>query len=245
MSSERITSSILNMTAPTPLPTILCIHGQGTNSAIFRLQARRIVQPLEKSFRFVFVDAPFECPPGPGVVPVFSELAPFLRWHLDETTLDKFDITREELDAERKASRALLSDHIDKINQQGGAGVVGIMAFSQGTRVATGLMMDPELRGNIKFAVLICGTFPVLSVARDGTAATPSSKLDIPSIHLHGSYDPWQAEGIRLKQTYFDEKLVSTIKFSGGHQVPAGSKETDEVVAWVQDKWRRRDEGGL
>lgn len=232
-----------------PLPTILCIHGQGTNGAIFRLQARRIVQSLEKSFRFVFVDAPFECLPGPGVVPVFSELAPFLRWHCDETTLDKFDMTREELDAERKAARDLLAGHVDKINREAGSGggVAGIMAFSQGTRVATGMMLDPELRRGIKFAILICGTFPVLAIGGDGSksaavATQGEQKLGVPSIHLHGSYDPWQAEGVRLKQTYYDEKLVSTIRFSGGHQVPAGSKETEEVASWVRDKWKRRDE---
>lgn len=234
------------------LPTILCIHGQGTNGTIFRLQARRIVQALQKSFNFVFVDAPFESLPGPGVVPVFSDLAPFLRWHCDGNTLDKFDITVEELDEERRAARKLLAGHVEKVNWAAattiGAGVVGIMAFSQGTRVATGLMLDADLGRNIKFAILICGTFPVLGIADQAPAKVPVGvasrevgRLTIPSIHLQGSYDPWQAEGIRLKETYYDSKLVSTVKFSGGHQVPAGVKEADQVASWVLSEWQRRN----
>jgi predicted esterase len=148
------------------LPTILCIHGQGTNGAIFRLQARRIVQALHTKFRFVFVDGPFEALAGPGVLPAFGDFKPFLRWHCDENTLDKFDITPDELEEERRTTRELLAGHIQK-HRQGegsGAGVVGIMAFSQGTRVATGLMLDPELGRDIKFAIMICGTFPVLHI---------------------------------------------------------------------------------
>lgn len=253
------------MPSPSPLPTILCIHGHGTSGEIFRLQSRRIVQALEKSFSFVFVDAPFESLPGPGVVPVFSELAPFWRWHCDGATLNKSEITQKEIDGERGTARDLLASHIERINGQAagaGGGVVGIMAFSQGTRVATGLMLDAELGGDIKFAILICGTFPVLALGRDEAKVTTTTattklaipplpngaktvgrRLGIPSIHLHGSYDPWNAEGIRLKQSYYDEKLVSTIKFKGGHQVPAGNKEAEEVASWVRDIWkRRRDE---
>ncbi|KAH8169124.1 serine hydrolase (FSH1) domain-containing protein [Sarocladium implicatum] len=235
------------MPSLSPLPTILCIHGHGTSGEIFRLQSRRIVQALDKSFRFVFIDAPFESLPGPGVVPVFSELAPFWRWHCDGATLNKSDITQEEIDAERRTTRDMLASQVDKINQDSPGGVAGIMAFSQGTRVATGLMLDAELRKNIKFAIIICGTFPVLAVdqsqiAAVGVSATVAQKLGIPSIHLHGSYDPWHAEGIRLKQTYYDENLASSIKFKGGHQVPAGKKEAEEVASWVQDMWKRRDE---
>lgn len=161
------------------LPTILCIHGHGTNGAIFRLQARRIVQALQTKFRFVFVDAPFSSLPGPGVVPVFSGFKPFLRWHCDEATLNKFDITPEELEDERRTAREMLADHIAQADAAGGP-VVGVMAFSQGTRVATGLMLDPELGRHFQFAVLICGTFPALPVSSQ-EPAEKSSETTLPT----------------------------------------------------------------
>jgi pimeloyl-ACP methyl ester carboxylesterase len=161
------------------LPTIICIHGHGTNGAIFRLQAARIVQALRDKFRFVFVDAPFTSLPGPGVVPVFSDFKPFLRWHCDENALGKFDITAEELEEERRGARELLAG-VMTANAGDGDGVVGVMAFSQGTRVATGLLLDPELGQSIKFAIMICGTFPSLPVApRDTDAAVSRENVPI------------------------------------------------------------------
>ena len=49
------------------LPAILCLHGYGTNAAIFRYQLRHITQALTVIFRFIFVEAPFHVQqPGPG-----------------------------------------------------------------------------------------------------------------------------------------------------------------------------------
>lgn len=236
------------MPSTTPLPTILCLHGHGTSGDIFRLQSRRIVLALEKSFRFVFIDAPIESLPGPGVAPVFSELGPFWRWHYDRAMLDNINMAPDELDAERRTTRELLGSHVDRINRNSGeGGVAGVMAFSQGTRVATGLLLDAELGRNITFAIIICATFPILAIDQSqaviGTASgTVAQKLGIPSIHLHGSYDPWHAEGVLLKQTYYEEKLASSIKFKGGHQVPTGKEEAEEVASWVRDMWKRRAE---
>lgn len=235
------------------LPVIICIHGQGTNGAIFRLQARRITQALQHRFRFAFVDAPFGALPGPGVLPAFAGLGPFLRWHCDDSTLGRFDITADELEAEREQARALLAGVV--LAGGGGGGddeVVGVMAFSQGTRVATGLLLDEGgLGGGLRFAILICGTFPALLVGGGGggsgkkggedelsSLAKPKQVLDIPSIHLQGSYDPWSTEGVRLKETYYAPGLAKTVKFSGGHQVPAGPKEAAEVAAWVLEVFK-------
>jgi predicted esterase len=243
------TSSLPDMERQTPpLPIILCIHGHGTNGAIFRLQARGIVQLLQHCFQFIFVNAPFTSLPGPGVVPVFSDCPPFLRWHCDENTLEKFDITREELQEERDAVRQLLSGHVRNDNGQGE--VVGIMAFSQGTRVATGLMLDATLGLKVKLAILICGTFPALPIGPDGqscrgqSAASTgqqyaSKRLGIPSIHVQGTQDPWAAEGVRLRETYFDTEMATVVKFNGGHRVPTQSKEVAQVAASVLEAWNK------
>ncbi|KAK3292395.1 uncharacterized protein B0H64DRAFT_376936 [Chaetomium fimeti] len=173
------------------LPTILCIHGHGTNVAILRLQASRIVHALSDKFRFVFVDAPFTSLPGPGVVPVFSDFKPFLRWHCDENTVHKFDITPEELEEERRRARELL------------AGVPGKEA---GAKSAPRPLCHHDMRHISRVA-----------------HRTPETLLR--------SHDPWAAEGRRLIETYFEPTLAKTVKFSGGHQVPAGRIEVAQIAA--------------
>ncbi|XHG08834.1 hypothetical protein AWENTII_011923 [Aspergillus wentii] len=270
----------------TPLPAILCLHGHGTNAAIFHLQARRIVSALHTRFRFIFVNAPFDSPPGPGVQPAFTDLGPFYRWHCDSTVVGEFDITSEDVERERRHVRDLLTGYFERENAGEGPGIVGIMAFSQGTRLATGICMDRELRKGVKFAILIGGTFPTLDVdvfeneavgmtaleddrstgydkeleeffgrfspsssSGDGslspTASTSSISSDvnalinIPSIHIQGSADPWRCEGTKLRQTYYNPDLTTVINFRGGHQVPTGAKEAKIVEAAVTTAWDR------
>ena len=120
------------------------------------------------------------------------------------------------------------------------------MAFSLGARVATGLMLDDilgvagagALKG-IKFSVFICGTFPALGVGEeDGVGrGGEEKKLAVASIHVQGSGDPWAAEGQKLMERYFDQAMARTVKFTGGHQVPSGIKETAEIAALVMEVW--------
>ncbi|KAK2737578.1 hypothetical protein FQN55_001008 [Onygenales sp. PD_40] len=63
-----------------PLPAILCLHGAGTSSEILHIQTIRLRRELSDRFSFVFVDAPFETEPGPGVLPVFADVGPYYTW---------------------------------------------------------------------------------------------------------------------------------------------------------------------
>lgn len=225
------------------LPKIICIHGRGTNGAIFHLQSHRVVQALQHKFCFIFVDAPFSSPAGPGVLPAFADLGPFLRWHWDDNGLDMFDITHEEMEKERDQVRALLARSLEDEE------VVGVMAFSEGTRVATGLLLDGNgLGSRLKFAILFSPMIPALLLDGDSgkkneaavssRLVTPKQVLEIPSIHFQGSHDPWSADGAKLKETYYAAGLARIVKFTGGHQVPAGSKEAAEVAAWVAEVFK-------
>ncbi|KAE8154022.1 serine hydrolase FSH [Aspergillus avenaceus] len=275
-------------TTVVPLPAILCLHGAGTNSSIFQLQARRIVATLQSSFRFIFIDAPFGSPPGPGVHPAFTDLGPFYRWHCDSNVIDEFDITLEDVERERWQVRDLIASHIKSERATGGPGIVGVMAFSQGTRVATGLCLDKELSRGIEFAILIGGTFPSLeltastpshddgyesggmiwfeydaydkgleslyrspsssssSLTGSSSSPTPSTApssadgnewniypVNIPSIHVQGTADPWRSEGDRLRETYYNPDLTTVLKFRGRHQVPTGTPEANIIAESV------------
>ena len=47
---------------------------------LFNVQSVRIQRQLSKFFEFVFLDGPFECAAGPGVLPFFDGCEPFYAW---------------------------------------------------------------------------------------------------------------------------------------------------------------------
>jgi pimeloyl-ACP methyl ester carboxylesterase len=154
------------------LPKILCLHGAGSSGAIFRSHSRKICRALENEFDFVFLDAPFPSAAGPGMYPVYHESGPLFRWHCDGLSAEDWDITEDEIRMERKAVRQLTRGRLG--GDGDGASFVGILAFSQGVRVATGLLLSlltidgwqlPELR----FVVLCSGTYPPLLIHDDST----------------------------------------------------------------------------
>lgn len=110
----------VNGSSPLPnLPTILCLHGGGTSSTIFNIQTIRLQRALSSNFSFIFLDAPFESPAGPGVLPVFEGCGPFYRWlslggEGLQTTRDLIKHTLLEPDKEGKKRNA-----------------VGVLGFSQ------------------------------------------------------------------------------------------------------------------
>lgn len=200
-----------------------------------------LIEALQTSFRFVFVDAPFESRPGPGVIPLFANHKPYLWWHCDENAAEQFDITVSQVRERRLQVREMLATRLEEDH------IVGIMAFSQGTRVATGLCLDNELGSKIKFVILIAATFPALPVEDDlgrfskyldlhpDTAI--ARKLQIPSVHVQGSVDPWAAEGDCLRRTYYEDERAVKISFKGGHTVPVVKREVNQVVKAVVKAW--------
>ena len=80
--TKRITSEITAMSTPDDnlhAPRILCLHGGGVNSSVFRSQCRALIKHLP-AFRLVFADGPWFCEAGPGIVPVYEDCGPFRRW---------------------------------------------------------------------------------------------------------------------------------------------------------------------
>lgn len=131
---------------------------------IFQIQARSIIQSLKTEFNFLFLNAPFTSLPGPGVTTSFSDLKPYVRWHCDRLSAERFDVGMDEIESERMTVRTLLLNQLEKY---GSHKIVSVMAFSQGTRVATAFCLDEELGKDIKFAIMIAGMFPILSLSRN------------------------------------------------------------------------------
>ncbi|EGE78113.1 hypothetical protein RJZ56_005188 [Blastomyces dermatitidis] len=150
-----------------PLPSILCLHGSGTSAAIFKIQTIRLRRELQHHFSFVFIDAPFETEPGPGVLPVFADAGPYFTWvdlaslpasqrslaSTDDTGGKKLtalqrSILRGRTQPMPARTVELLEKTMREQVERDGRGFVGIIGFSMGGRMAAGLLLEQQLRLN-------------------------------------------------------------------------------------------------
>ncbi|KFY33395.1 hypothetical protein V494_07659 [Pseudogymnoascus sp. VKM F-4513 (FW-928)] len=143
------------------LPRILCLHGGGTNSRIFRAQCRVIRCHLEQSFRLVFPDAPYISKPGPDVTSVYSEWGPFRSWmkphpgagnnpfstppyHANDVLMPVHDSDPSEV---IDAIDASLAEAMRTDDEAGATGEwVGLLGFSQGAKIAASLLLREQDR---------------------------------------------------------------------------------------------------
>ena len=211
-------------------PAILCLHGSGTSGDIFTIQTIRLQRELSQQFRLVFLDAPFEVPPGPGVLPVFEGLGPYLAWtkHGDKSAERAEETTR------------VLQRAIAEQISTTGKHFVGVMGFSEGARVASGLLLQQEqqeLEGKQKrengflFGIFLMGTSPPLmpnSPSLDGV-----QRISIPTLHVLGTDDPWRESSRRLWQNYSEPAFARLIELPAGHHLPVPAEDTRQVAAAI------------
>ncbi|KAF5858314.1 hypothetical protein ETB97_004594 [Aspergillus alliaceus] len=223
-------------------PAIICLHGHGSSGEIFQAQSQNLTRVLSPHFRFLFLNSPITtAQAGVGVPLYYAHIKPHRRWHQDRNTIGLFDVTVEDVERERRVVRDSLKDVIERERRNGpGAGVVGVMGFSQGTRVATAVCLDPELGRDIKFAIMICGICPSLPLSAAETQV--SRPLDIVSVHVQGIGDPWLAKGTRLSKQYFNQRLATVVRFKGGHEIPVKTGDVQNI-AEVMAEYRDRDRG--
>ncbi|MCJ1333128.1 hypothetical protein MMC10_009822 [Thelotrema lepadinum] len=236
------------------LPRILCLHGGGTNSRIFRAQCRVLEKRLKPYFRLIYAQAPFHSKPGSDVVSVFQSWGPFYAW---------FDPaqTTESISTEVKLC---LQKAIAKDDIMGATGeLVGLMGFSQGAKVSGSLLQAQRRRKTEreaddlpmwKFAILLAGRGPLVSVTKevietakcDATGfmsrhtPTPLTRrhLNVQTLHVHGLRD----SGLDLHRKFlhenFDQRHTRLIEWDGEHRVPIKSKDVqvvmDEILAMAR-----------
>ena len=201
---------------------------------IFKIQTRRLQWALRSQFRFVFVDGPFESGAGPGVLPVFAGCEPYFRWLIPDSPNPEEDQHRV---------RHVLRNVVAKE----GGDFVGVLGFSQGGRMAAGLLADQqngEAMGlpYFQFGVFLCGSHPPLSLAlsRPSIPARPSKDVDehgemrepdedeiihIPSVHVRGTLDPHFEKGRRLGK-FFGRESAIELEFNMGHHLPGAGGDT-------------------
>jgi predicted esterase len=222
----------VNGAPPSPKPAILCLHGGGTNAVIFSIQTIRIQRFLDSHFEFVFLDAPFETGPGPGVLPVFEGCDPYFRWISDLRQVEKPDKTRN-----------LLLDCFEKQRKKDGRGFVGVLGFSQGARVAAGLLLEQQLRTprvgtgeGLRFGIFMNGTCPPL--VSGFSDLERMERIVLSTLSIIGTQDPWREDGRRLYSEHCDKDQAVLLEFDIGHRVPLLEQDTAKIVAEILRMYR-------
>lgn len=122
------------------LPRILCLHGGGVNSDVFRAQMRAVASRLSGRFRLVFADGPFICPAHPDVASVYGDHGPFRRWL-------RWLPEHPAVDAETAAAeiRYQLCTAMEDDDRAGATGEwVALLGFSQGAKIAASLLLAQQ-----------------------------------------------------------------------------------------------------
>jgi predicted esterase len=232
------------------LPRILCLHGGGVTGAIFRAQFRSFLRALDTRFRFVFVDAPFFCDAGPGIVPVYSDWGPFRRWFRWLPSHDEIDPDSCVYEIEYAIQRAMDDD-------KGTGPWVGLLGFSQGAKLAASMLYEQQLcldhgekTSEWKFAVVLAGRAPLVSLSAktegqpwmqsagglpdgadcDAIKDRDDVKLRLPTIHVHGLQDPGLHLHRRLLDDYCVEGSTTLVEWDGNHRIPLKKADVGKVV---------------
>ncbi|CVL03429.1 related to oxidoreductase [Fusarium mangiferae] len=232
------------------LPRLLCLHGGGTNALIFHAQCRAIRARLDRTFRFVFINAPYFSHPGPDVESVYAEWIPFRSWkrpgYVFDNDASQFSFTDNE---EIEKIDQCLAVAMKKDDEAGATGPwVGLLGFSQGANMAASLLRRQQIRkpdanlgtptaavleANFRFAVLMAGCGPLLWMRSDVTGDEleyeKSERLCLPTLHVHGLRDERIAKHRELVE-FCRVDTARVLEWDGDHRIPIKSADVAELV---------------
>lgn len=239
------------------LPRILCLHGGGSNDAIFKSQCRRLIALLKSEFRFVFAQAPFPSEAGPDVMSVYSQWGPFrrwLRWRPDHPELRPEDAI--------KAIDESLEQAKHQDDAKGATGPwVGLLGFSQGAKMCASLLYRQQVRqeqlgqrsgfSEYHFAILIAGRAPFvcldthldLQTSLPNVSQITAAKyhgpspdvLRIPTVHVHGIRDPDVTLHRQLFSDFSSPESRRLVEWDGDHRVPLKYNDVSRVAHQIRE----------
>ena len=224
-------------------PRVACFHGGGSNSEIYDIQCARINTILKDYFECVFFNAPYERSAGPGVLPIFADYGPFRAWF---TLGDDGSEIRD-----GSGYDSLGTDGLQRAWKMMEASApkedwIGVMGFSQGTRVAGGLLRDQQLRSarsepngfNLRFGILCMGGGDPMEtkqnqIQQSYAATTDAQLITIPTLHLHGLKDGVLESGRKQKKIHYNEEASTLLEIDYHHAMPWNAEDvkrfTDQV----------------
>ncbi|KAH7382264.1 serine hydrolase FSH [Pyrenochaeta sp. MPI-SDFR-AT-0127] len=241
-------------------PTLLAFHGSGSNATVHTVQLARLMRVIKPYFNIESVEAPFPSPAGPGVLPFFDGCGPFKRWlpPSEKVTIDAMK-RGESTNAMAPEVEDLVRSTVRKVQSEGGK-VVGLIGFSQGTKVVAGLLRGTQLRralGNdagseldwldFNFALSVCGSYPPPLIPQSvvkklGSSARSAdeqnalllSKITIPTFHVQGTQDEWHWAGKGLIEGHYEVgKGGELVEWDMGHHYPVPAEESERIRDWM------------
>ncbi|KAF1843018.1 citrinin biosynthesis oxidoreductase-like protein CtnB [Cucurbitaria berberidis CBS 394.84] len=244
-------------------PTLLAFHGSGSNATVHTVQLARLMRAISPYFKVESLEAPFPSPAGPGVLPFFDGCGPFKRW-LPPSEKVSLEIMRSGQSTNALAPEVedLVRSTVQKIRAEGGR-VVGLIGFSQGTKVVAGLLKGVEVRRalgtqadggeelawlDFDFALSVCGSYPpplipgsvVDLVGRSGLSDVErkqllDAKIAVPTFHVQGKQDEWHWAGQGLIEGYYDvaEGKSEVMQWDMGHHYPVPPEDSESIRDWM------------
>jgi hypothetical protein len=215
---------------------LLCLHGLGTNSDVFKAQLGQMAQngksaqanfsePIIRalvSVEFIFVDALIECPGDVEIAKFYR--GPFFRhW-----------------DGSRKSVHECYEDILDIVDEDGPFD--GVVGFSQGAAAAaTALLYSQSLDNTapplFKFAIFFCATSALN--AADSSHEVPAAKNvllpPIPTVHVVGQEDNVREQSMALHELA-DQQYARLITHEGGHWIPKDTvfaRKMQDAIEWA------------
>ncbi|KAH7310181.1 putative phospholipase/carboxylesterase [Rhexocercosporidium sp. MPI-PUGE-AT-0058] len=230
-------------------PRIACFHGGGSNEVIFKTQCRQLQKELDSVLELVFFNAPFTSEPGPDILPAFATYAPFRSWFRIEAETGELadgsgydDLGNGGLERVRKMMRA-----VGPAEEW-----VGVMGFSQGTRVVGGLLLDQQRRAQarargeicepcdiqIRFGVLcVGGGAPMLPTLNGIKAHSEEDLIAVPTLHYLGLRDINLPRGKIILQKYYDASSAKLWELDYHHAMPWVKSENLEFACLIKNMY--------
>ncbi|KAI9713208.1 MAG: hypothetical protein M1820_001193 [Bogoriella megaspora] len=214
---------------------IACFHGGGSTGDIFKIQCERLQAELEgEGIELVFFDGPFERDAGPGMQ-VFEDYGPFKSWFftdaLGNQTADGSGFDESNTGGLQRVRRML---ELRAPKDQW----AGVMGFSQGTRVAAGLLLEQQQRinkgtndgWNFGFGIFCNGG----GAPMQSSPAEEPELIKIPTLHVHGSKDFNLENGRKQKKGHFDEDAATLMEINYHHAMPWTPKDLDQFAGLIK-----------
>ncbi|KAF2628038.1 hypothetical protein BU25DRAFT_457907 [Macroventuria anomochaeta] len=248
-------------------PTLLAFHGSGSNATIHTVQLARLNRILKDHYNVESLEAPFPSPPGPGILPFFDGCGPFARW-LPPSEKVTIEIMKSgtSTDQMSKEVEHLVRDTVNRINTNGGK-VVGLIGFSQGTKIVAGLLRGSQIRrelgsrgeewlSSFHFALSVCGSYPppllppsvlklpeFASKAEEDKNKLLTEKIGAPVLHVQGEQDEWKWAGDGLIEGNYEVGEGKSVvgRWDMGHHYPQKPEESQQMSDWLIEQLRSLD----
>lgn len=155
----------------------------------------------------------------------------------------------------------LIKSTVTGVRSKGGK-VVGLIGFSQGTRVVAGLLKGTEIRRHVgaqdaegswldfAFALSVCDSYPPPLIPSAATALLPEDqasfrdgKIQSPTLHVLGKQDEWEWAGRLMVDGFYEsaDGKTEVLHLDMGHHYPVQPEESEQIRDWILNTSRKAE----